>query len=71
VALEHELTADLEVLAERDSASITAPEWERAIAAHKGLIALGLALPVEGGWSERRSPTMQCSRGEGQTPSVT
>jgi hypothetical protein len=43
LALEHELTADLEVIAERDPSVITPAEWQRAIDAHTRLVALGLA----------------------------
>jgi hypothetical protein len=42
-ALEHELTADLEVIAEREAGAITPAEWSRAIDAHTRLVALGLA----------------------------
>jgi hypothetical protein len=42
-ALEHELTADLEAIADRDPATITPSEWTRAADAHTRLIALGLA----------------------------
>jgi len=41
--LEHELTADLEVIAERDPSAITTAEWQRAMDAHTRLIALGVA----------------------------
>jgi hypothetical protein len=41
--LERELTADLELIAERDSSTITPAEWQRAADAHTRLIALGLA----------------------------
>jgi hypothetical protein len=41
--LEYELTADLEAIADRDPATITAAEWTRAADAHTRLIALGVA----------------------------
>jgi hypothetical protein len=42
-AIAEELAADLEAVADRDSATVSAAEWQRAMDAHTGLIALGIA----------------------------
>ena len=40
--LAEQLTADLEAIADRDPATVTKAEWDRAAAAHERLLVLGM-----------------------------